>query len=375
MKNTLFKKGLAIWIIILFIGISVIPSNANVLNVNISTDDKVFSIPMDIRGILYVDDDNTGGPWDGTLEHPYQYIQDGVDNAVEGDTIYVFNGIYYEHIVIDKSSIKLIGEDKDITIIDGNGKGSVILINIYFNYTQICNFTIRNGINGIECFSNYNKFYNNIIRDCFIGILITDYCDETWDAVRGSYNEVYNNIIKENYRYGISNEVWYPIFFKKSCNKYYENIISHNNNGINLFNCNHCEVLRNYIHNNTITGIIIGGVSNIIKNNDIRNSVTGILLEGSDLGKVERNNFINNIQNEYFIQYLLDLPTQWKRNYWDDWEGSGPQLIFGILKILAPDYNYYGGYIAYTKITIDLFPARQPYDIPDTSLIRNCGIK
>ena len=375
MKNTLFKKGLAIWIIILFIGISVIPSNANVLNVNISTDDKVFSIPMDIRGILYVDDDNTGGPWDGTLEHPYQYIQDGIDNAVEGDTIYVFNGIYYEHIVIDKSSIKLIGEDKDITIIDGNGKGSVILINIYFNYTQICNFTIRNGINGIECFSNYNKFYNNIIRDCFIGILITDYCDETWDAVRGSYNEVYNNIIKENYRYGISNEVWYPIFFKKSCNKYYENIISHNNNGINLFNCNHCEVLRNYIHNNTITGIIIGGVSNIIKNNDIRNSVTGILLEGSDLGKVERNNFINNIQNEYFIQYLLDLPTQWKRNYWDDWEGSGPQLIFGILKILAPDYNYYGGYIAYTKITIDLFPARQPYDIPDTSLIRNCGIK
>ena len=375
MQNKILRKGLVVGIIVLFVGVSVIPSNANVLNVNISTDDKVFSIPMDIRGILYVDDDNTGGPWDGTLEHPYQYIQDGVDNAVEGDTIYVFNGIYYEHIVIDKSSIKLIGEDKDITIIDGNGKGSVILINIYFNYTQICNFTIRNGINGIECFSNYNKFYNNIIRDCFIGILITDYCDETWDAVRGSYNEVYNNIIKENYRYGISNEVWYPIFFKKSCNKYYENIISHNNNGINLFNCNHCEVLRNYIHNNTITGIIIGGVSNIIKNNDIRNSVTGILLEGSDLGKVERNNFINNIQNEYFIQYLLDLPTQWKRNYWDDWEGSGPQLIFGILKILAPDYNYYGGYIAYTKITIDLFPARQPYDIPDTSLIRNCGIK
>ena len=375
MQNKILRKGLVVGIIVLFVGVSVIPSNANVLNVNISTDDKVFSIPMDIRGILYVDDDNTGGPWDGTLEHPYQYIQDGIDNAVEGDTIYVFNGIYYEHIVIDKSSIKLIGEDKDITIIDGNGKGSVILINIYFNYTQICNFTIRNGINGIECFSNYNKFYNNIIRDCFIGILITDYCDETWDAVRGSYNEVYNNIIKENYRYGISNEVWYPIFFKKSCNKYYENIISHNNNGINLFNCNHCEVLRNYIHNNTITGIIIGGVSNIIKNNDIRNSVTGILLEGSDLGKVERNNFINNIQNEYFIQYLLDLPTQWKRNYWDDWEGSGPQLIFGILKILAPDYNYYGGYIAYTKITIDLFPARQPYDIPDTSLIRNCGIK
>ena len=30
---------------------------------------------------IYVDDDNTDGPWDGTQEHPYQFIQDGVDNA------------------------------------------------------------------------------------------------------------------------------------------------------------------------------------------------------------------------------------------------------------------------------------------------------
>ena len=37
--------------------------------------------------IIYVDDDNTDGPWDGTWSHPYQYIQDGVDNANAGDTI------------------------------------------------------------------------------------------------------------------------------------------------------------------------------------------------------------------------------------------------------------------------------------------------
>jgi len=31
---------------------------------------------------IYVDDDNTSGPWDGTIEHPYQYIEDGVDAAL-----------------------------------------------------------------------------------------------------------------------------------------------------------------------------------------------------------------------------------------------------------------------------------------------------
>ena len=45
---------------------------------------------------LYVDDDNTTGPWDGSIDHPFQYIQDAVDYAVDGDTIWVKPGIYYE---------------------------------------------------------------------------------------------------------------------------------------------------------------------------------------------------------------------------------------------------------------------------------------
>ena len=39
------------------------------------------------KSIIYVDGNNTAGPWDGTLEHPYQHIQDGVDNASAGDTV------------------------------------------------------------------------------------------------------------------------------------------------------------------------------------------------------------------------------------------------------------------------------------------------
>lgn len=60
---------------------------------------------------IYVDDDNTNGPWYGTLEHPYRFIQDAVDNATNGDAVFVSSGMYQEHVVI-ATSIQLLGEEK-----------------------------------------------------------------------------------------------------------------------------------------------------------------------------------------------------------------------------------------------------------------------
>ena len=78
---------------------------------------------------IYVDDDNTSGPWDGSQEHPFQYIQDGIDNAYEGYTVFVKNGLYHENIVINKS-INLDGENKKDTIIDVSSIGHVIEISV-----------------------------------------------------------------------------------------------------------------------------------------------------------------------------------------------------------------------------------------------------
>ena len=57
---------------------------------------------------FYVDDD-------GTVE--YTSIQDAIDNASDGDTIFVYNGIYEEESFSINKSINLIGEDKENTII------------------------------------------------------------------------------------------------------------------------------------------------------------------------------------------------------------------------------------------------------------------
>ena len=68
-------------------------------------------------GTIYVDDDADPGWYDATH---VRTIQEGIDNATAGDTVFVYGGTYYENVVVNKI-VDLIGEDEDITTIDGGG--------------------------------------------------------------------------------------------------------------------------------------------------------------------------------------------------------------------------------------------------------------
>ena len=84
--NNIIKKGVVVAVILLFIGMSVIPSTGtNVV-------EKSSAVSFD-GNILYV-----GGSGPGN----YSTIQEAINDANNGDTVFVYNGTYYEHVTINK---------------------------------------------------------------------------------------------------------------------------------------------------------------------------------------------------------------------------------------------------------------------------------
>jgi parallel beta-helix repeat protein len=91
----------------------------------------------------------------------FSKIQDAINNASDGDTIFVYNDSspYYENITINKC-IKLIGENRNSTIICGKLDTAVIKI---YNESKISNFNITNGYYGIYIIDCGNCVISNNI--------------------------------------------------------------------------------------------------------------------------------------------------------------------------------------------------------------------
>ena len=144
MQKRILRKGLVLGILILFVGASIIPSiTGTIVEKQIPKENKSSLMGFNPRGTTwYVDDDNTMGPWDGTQEHPFQYIQDGINAANNGDTVFVYNGTYYDNLEIINKSISVIGENKETTIIDANWSSYGLII--CADSCTIEGFTFRN---------------------------------------------------------------------------------------------------------------------------------------------------------------------------------------------------------------------------------------
>ncbi len=228
-----------------------------------------------LRDILYVDDDNTDGPWNGTLDFPYKYIQDAVDCVSESGTIVVFNGYYvnpnmYKEQVHVTKSVNIIGEDPEITIIDADGSDICFWIEFADNI-KINGFTIKNASEGlyIEACNNV-EISNNIIIDChnsnhLIGVYYSNVIDNIMSCFNGTYlQKSDHNIISNNYyfenvksgivqEYGIENIIIKNIFENNQDYGLHidinakNNIIYHNNfinNTVQAFD--NCRNIWNY---------------------------------------------------------------------------------------------------------------------------------
>lgn len=138
----------------------------------------------------------------------YPTIQEAIDHANEGDTIYVKAGIYCENVVVNKT-LSLIGQDRVTTIIDGNGTGTVIYVKA--NKTAISGFTIRDsGLDWHNRSIHLDRSFNssvsgNNVNNNFFGIWVSESCSNTINSNDVSNNQLgigldcpYNNILRNN---------------------------------------------------------------------------------------------------------------------------------------------------------------------------------
>jgi phage shock protein E len=186
----------------------------------------------------------------------------GAPQTLDGHTIFVDAGTYYENVGVNKS-LSLIGENSSTTIIDGSFIGHVVEVTA--NNTKISGFTIRKSGCGCQAKS---------------GVSV------------GSCQNV-----------NVTN-----------------NLIIQNGYGIRIYQAYNITVASNNITNNAYDGVYIyWSFSNTIFRNNIINNDLGILSSSSN-NVIFHNNFVDNTEQIYSYNSTNiwddDYPSG--GNYWSD---------------------------------------------------------
>jgi len=237
----------------------------------------------------------------------FRKIQEAINAANLGDTIYVRSGTYREQLSVHKS-LTLLGEEPRTTIIDGGGPElNRWAIRTISDYVNIVGFTL------------YNAYY---------GIFMDPYASGSW-AIQHGHN-ISNNIITDN-NGGI------VMYSNESIIS--GNIVSNNYNGIYLSHSNKNTISNNVIARNEYWGIEGSEFSyeNTIADNTISKNYHGIGVFHSRNNRIYHNNFI---ENTGWVQaYTLNSTDSWDGgypsggNYWSDYigvdvrSGSGQDLL------------------------------------------------
>lgn len=272
-----------------------------------------------ISSTIYVDDDNTAGPWDGTAEHPYQNITQGLKHASDNDTIFVFSGTYYENVVVNKT-LCLTAENREDTIIDARGIGDVLRIEA--DNVTVSNFTIRYGDNGIYLSGSHGSTIrsNNITKNRYNGITgySSTFSNIEWNIISNNGYGINlahyckENTIQENTV--TNNTIGIYLRADQGNNTVQGNIVQNNQFAIDIHFSNGNNIMDNVLTNSEYCIYITSSTGNEICSNLVANNHWGIYFDGGNDNKIYHNNFTDNL-----IQAHISISF----NTWDDGYPSG----------------------------------------------------
>jgi parallel beta-helix repeat protein len=341
------KKGKICFLVcMLMISATVVPISAQGIS-------KTASAPLMTGTIFYVG---------GVGPNNYTTIQDAIDNASDGDTVFVFDDSspYQENIIVDKS-ISLVGENRTTTVIDGGEPSDSVVLRADRVTLQGFTLTHTTGKHyGVRVGSFHNIIQGNIITNNMIGIHLIDVDANIIDdniLTENSYGGIYqyacdDTRITNNTISGVEQTGGVCIYYESHRALITYNTISGNTAGIAIAQSNDNTVSHNNVIGNTIGVDIDMGSNNLITQNNIQKNVKPVMVSG--------------------LSWHL-ATARWFHNIFDGNYWGRPTVLFKpILGVIILTYDVHDngrmglgfrllGFLPVLKF--DYHPAQTPYDL------------
>ncbi|MGC9554095.1 MAG: right-handed parallel beta-helix repeat-containing protein [Thermoplasmatota archaeon] len=285
----------------------------------------------------------------GTGPGNYTRIQQALDDASDGDTVFVYCGVYTETISIQKA-VCLTGEDKNGTVIEGPGSGTVV--EIAAEGAAVHHFAITGG--GGDDFDDaavYIASDSVVLQDT----IIRDNQGHGVFLFSASYCILVHNVLVGN-RYGgiyLTNESHF--------NNISYNTVQSGISGISVERSHYQTIMYNRVIQCSNGIYLTESRENLVQGNHLSDNEEGLFCFYAVRNTIQFNNFVSNARHARFMKFLhvgFIAPNMWRHNYWDDWLQVGVKAIYG--GVYVRTFTLIGIFIPWVEV--DWCPAREPYE-------------
>jgi len=238
----------------------------------------------------------------------YATMQDAVDapETLDGHTILVDQGVYYEHVIVDKA-VRLVGEGQTKTIVDGEGAEEVV--SLKKSGAEIAGFTVQNGSWGIALryIRNSSVTANKVVNCSYGGIFLSNCskCKVANNTVASTSNagvylwESVGNHITNNAFANTSHGIYLLVY--STDNVISNNSLANNPQGVAFsYNCGNNTLEGNTVTSSNVGGIVMGGAqNNTIYHNNVLHSAKPAWSYGNS-----SNSWDNGAEGNFWDSYL-----------------------------------------------------------------------